>query len=116
MNIQISNEAHLNLYNLLKEHNEYNCVRFSFISSCCSRATVDVILDEIKKDDVLKTIDGLTFVYANTLEEKIKSIDLNFADSGFMIKCEPNAQNKDCTSCSNSNNSSGCGSCSSHNK
>lgn len=111
MNIQISNEAHLNLYNLLKEHDEYNCVRFSFISSCCSRATVDIILDEIKKDDLLETIEGLTFVYANTLEEKIKSITLNFTDSGFMIKCEPNTKNKDCGSCSNSNNSGGCGGC-----
>ena len=111
MNIQISNEAHLNLYNLLKEHNEYNCVRFSFISSCCSRATVDIILDEIKKDDVSETIDGITFVYANTLQEKIKSITLNFTDSGFMIKCEPIAKSKDCTSCSNSKKTSGCGGC-----
>ncbi len=116
MNIQISEEAHLNLYNLLKEHKEYNCVRFSFVSSCCSHATVDVILDELKEDDLLENIDGITFIYSNTIEENIKSINLAFTDSGFMLKCEPNTKSKDCTSCSNSNKSSGCGSCSSKTK
>ncbi len=111
MDIQISNEAQLNLYNLLKKHNEYNCVRFSFISSCCSRAAVDIILDEIKEDDILETIGGITFVYANTLQEKIKSINLNFTDSGFMLKCEPIAKSKDCSSCSNSKTATGCGGC-----
>jgi Fe-S cluster assembly iron-binding protein IscA len=111
MNIKVSEEANLNLYNLLKEHKEYNCVRFSFISSCCSHAKVDVILDELKENDLSENIDGITFVYSNTLEEKVNSINLDFTHSGFMLKCEPNAKVKDCSSCGTSNKSSGCKGC-----
>jgi hypothetical protein len=109
MNIDVSNEAYSNLYALLTEHSEYNCVRFSYVNSCCKKVTVDVILDEINPNDSLKKINDINFVYSNTLEEKIKTINLVYKDSSFLVKCEPVVQNKSCSNCGNDNK--GCGGC-----
>lgn len=109
MDIDVSSEAYSNLYTLLKQHNEYNCVRFSHLSSCCKNATVDVILDEVAPNDSINKIKDIDFVYSKDLEEKIKSINLIYRDSNFLIKCEPLVQNKSCSNCGN--NKSDCSSC-----
>lgn len=111
--IEISKEAYTNLLNLLFTHKEYNCVRFSYVSSCCKNARIDIILDEINKNDFIKKYNDISIVYSKEVKNKIKSINLIYKNSTFMLKCEPfdnslsSCAKGGCSSCT------GCSKCSS---
>lgn len=106
--IKISEEAYTNLIELLHLHTEYNCVRFSYISSCCSKASVDIILDEIKPEDLITKYKDIKIVCNDEIVNNIKSINLIYEDSSFMLKCEPinKSERAGTSGCSNC---SGCG-------
>lgn len=116
--IEISKEAYTNLFNLLLDHKEYNCVRFSYVSSCCKSARIDILLDEINDNDFVKKYNDISIVYSKEVKDKIKSINLIYRDSTFMLKCEPFDSSatsctkggcSGCTGCSNTSSSpSGC--------
>lgn len=103
MEIKISDEASLNLTKLLKEHNEYNCVRLSLIKSHCGHTNVDVVLDELDTSQKIIHINGLSIMHDDKLEENINEIELAFKNNGFVIKTIP--VNKTKEGCS----STGCG-------
>lgn len=107
--IEISNEAYTNLLNLLLAHKEYNCVRFSYVSSCCKNAKVDIILDEMNKNDFIEKHNDISIVYSKEVKDKIKSINLIYKNSTFMLKCEPFGNST--TSCTKGG-CSGCNGCS----
>lgn len=87
--IEISQEAYKNLLNLLSVHREYNCVRFSYVSSCCKSARVDIILDELNEYDRIQKYNDISIAYSKEIVDKIKSINLIYKNSTFMLKCEP---------------------------
>lgn len=112
---ELSENAYVNLTSLLKEHGEYNCVRFICGSSCCNKPTVDILLDEVKSDDLLYKYKDITFVYSKELTDKIESIELIYNGSDFMLKFEPkdktlSASKSSCSTCSSKNNN--CHNCS----
>lgn len=117
--IEISKEAYKNLFNYLLVHKEYNCVRFSYVSSCCKSAQIDIILDEINENDFIKKYNDISIVYSKEVKDKIKTINLIYENSTFMLKCEPfdnclsscgaKGSCSGCTGCSKcSSSSSGC--------
>ena len=113
--IEISEEAILNLNALLKEHSEYNCVRFTCGSSCCNKPKLDIMLDEISSSDICQEYKDIKIVYSRELEDTIESINLIYKDSTFMLKFEPvdkslTASNEGCLTCNKKN--SNCHSCS----
>ncbi|WP_236900395.1 hypothetical protein [Clostridium pasteurianum] len=107
--IEISEEAYTNLLMLLSQHREYNCVKFSYVSSCCKNAKIDIILDEISKEDFIKKYNDISIVYSQEIKDKIKNIHLKYENFTFMLKCEP--FDKSLSSCSK-NGCSGCSGCS----
>lgn len=113
--IEISKEAVLNLEDLLKEHPEYNCVRFTCGSSCCNKPKLDIILDEISDSDICRQYENIKIAYSSELENTIESINLICKDSAFMLKFQPIDKSlinstKDCLTCTQKNNS--CNNCS----
>ncbi|WP_010240431.1 hypothetical protein [Clostridium arbusti] len=107
--IEISKEAYTNLLKLLLAHKEYNCVKFSYVSSCCKNAKVDILLDEINKNDFIEKYNDISIVYSRNIKDNIKSIQLKYENSTFMLKCEPfDNSSKSSASCSKG----GCSGCS----
>ena len=98
MKIMISDEAALNLAELLKQHTEYDCVRLALAPSHCGHQNVEVILDEIDSSREFEHIKGLCVMYDTKLKETISEIELAFKDNGFIIKGIPIDQaKKDCS-------------------
>lgn len=120
LEIDISKEAYDNLLKLLKENN-YPCIRLSYIKSCCARVMVDLILDQIKEQDLKYKYKSITLVYDNNFYNNIKKLELIYKDNTFLIKVIPKAKNcsknscfknKNCSNCNNTG--SGCGNCGVH--
>lgn len=111
LNIIISLIAKEKLLELFKMHKEYSCVRFLCNSSCCGNPKIDILLDEIKKDDIIMQKDDIACAYDETLPSKIKEIQLIYEGSDFKLKIVPiEAINKKCnhssehsTNCTNCN-------------
>lgn len=110
MEIKISDNAYSALYSLLLSHKEYNCVRFSYISSCCSLANVEILLDEKTSLDSIVKLKEIEFVYSKELEANVATIELILNESNeFLMKCQPIKKAKTCSSCNNK--ASGCCGC-----
>lgn len=103
MKIKISDEAAVNLMELLKQHSEYNCVRLSLTKSHCGHGNVEVVLDELDSSKKIEQINGVSIMHDDELEESIDEIELAFKNNGFAIKAVPLKQVE--AGCS----SSGCG-------
>lgn len=110
MKIILSEDAYSNLYNIFKKHSEYNCVRLSYTFACCSRVNMDIILDEIKADDLNHKIRDLTFVYSIEAAAKVSIVNIIYENSNFMIKCtkREDTSSSSCNSCPKSKNCSKC--------
>jgi hypothetical protein len=106
-NIDIDEKAYDELKKLLSLHKEYNCVRFSYVNSCCSKATIDIILDEYFDKEKVIPYKDMMLLIDDQININIKSIQLIYSNNSFQIKCEP--IKKACTSCSNK--TSGCNGC-----
>ncbi|NEZ46872.1 hypothetical protein FDF74_06545 [Clostridium niameyense] len=116
MIINISKQAENNLLKMLSDNN-YSCVRFHQLKSCCGNVLVDILLDDIKKNDVIYEINNLTVVYDKNLSEKVKSIEVIFKDNTFMMKITPTTDKRsNCTNCSGCHKNSNCANCCNHNK
>ena len=126
LEISLSNEAYLELRNILELNKEdYSCVRLSHYKSCCKGPSVDIYLDDfIDKDDYCtKNINGISFIYDKDVDSNIKSIELIYKNSSLMIKATPiKPMIKDCSSCSGGgcfskkggHSSNDCGGCGHH--
>ncbi|MDD3223586.1 MAG: hypothetical protein PHX70_02585 [Clostridium sp.] len=110
MKIILSENAYSNLYDILKDHPEYNCVRLSYSFACCSRVNMDIILDEIKEDDLSYKIKDLNFAYSMETAKKVSEVNIIYENSNFMIKCKGIKDNSfsSCKSCSKNTNCSKC--------
>lgn len=116
MIINISKKAENNLLKMLND-NDYSCIRFNQLKSCCGNIFVDILLDDIKENDIIYKINDLTVVYDKHLSEKVKSIEIIFKDNTFMMKIVPTIDKKsNCSGCSGCHKNSNCANCSNHNK
>ncbi|KGK86995.1 hypothetical protein [Clostridium sp. HMP27] len=113
LKIKISEQAYNKILNILKNDDQFDCVKFSMESSCCN-PKVGIYLDDlnnISNEDKKDTIEDLNIIYPKALTEKVKEVQLVYRNSGFMIKSIPLKESTGCSGKSGSN--SGCSGCSS---
>ncbi|MFU0824351.1 hypothetical protein [Clostridium sp.] len=117
LEIVLSKEAHRELKSLLDANSkDYSCIRLSYYKGCCKSSNVEIYLDDFKDKEeyISQNIDDIIFIYDEELIRSIKSIELKYENSSFMIKATPlNPVSRDCSTCSSGCGSKGnCGSCS----
>lgn len=110
---EISDTAYINLSNLLNDHkDEYSCIRFNNSKSCCNNVKIDIMLDEIKEEDVQTKFKDLTLVYNKSLEKFVKQIEIIYKNSSFMMKVTPVHPKKQCNKKNTTDSCSSCSGCS----
>lgn len=116
LKIALSKEASIELKKLLQEHSkDYSCIRLSYYKGCCKSSNIDIYLDDFnnKENYIVQNINDISFIYNGEVINNIKSIELKYEHSGFMIKSVPTKVSKrDCSNCNSGCGSKGnCGSC-----
>ena len=115
LKIKLSKTAYDRLIEMIKQSQEYTCVRFMYASGCCSSPKVDIILDNFKTGDVENNIDDLKILYDETLLDSILELTIAYSDSRFWIKTTLPEDIKSHCSSSEKKSCSGCsGNCGSH--
>lgn len=117
LEIVLSKESYSKLKNLLDANSQdYSCIRLSYYKGCCKSSNVEIYLDDFKDKEkyISQDIDDITFIYEEELINNIKSIELKYENSSFMIKATPvDPVSRDCSTCSSGCGAKGnCGSCS----
>ncbi|KYH28768.1 MULTISPECIES: hypothetical protein [Clostridium] len=117
LKIVLSKEAYRELKKLLEANSkDYSCIRLSYYKGCCKSSNVEIYLDdfEYKEKYISQNIDDIIFIYDEELIRNIKSIELKYENSSFMIKTtHVNPVSRDCSSCRSGCDSKGnCSSCS----
>ncbi|MFD3155487.1 hypothetical protein ACFIJ5_01190 [Haloimpatiens sp. FM7330] len=107
--IKISKDCKQKFLQLLENNNEYSCIRFDFTPGCSNKNTVEIYLDEFKNGYVIENIDGLFVMYNEKISEYIKTIEVIYDNSTFMVKAEP-IKSMQKSSC----NKNHCGKCCGH--
>lgn len=107
LDIDISKEALKNLSELLKQNN-YSCVRLSYVKSCCAKGRLDIILDDINKNDLTYKYDSLTIVYNMEVLNNVKNVEIIYKNHDFMMKITPLETNSCQNSCCKITSSSSC--------
>ncbi|WP_251859850.1 hypothetical protein [Clostridium sp. Marseille-Q2269] len=107
LDIDISKKALKNLSELLKQNN-YSCVRLSYVKSCCAKGRLDIILDDINKNDLTYKYDSLTIVYDMEVLNNVKNVEIIYKNHDFMMKITPLETNSCCKSTSSSSCTNGC--------
>lgn len=112
MKINFSDLAYTKLKNLLlSKKDEYSCVRLYYEKTCCKMPPIQIYLDKLNNKEAYftQTIKDIVFIYDETVEKNISSIELIFHNSNFLIKTNPKESNKsncdNCTGCHSSNHS-----------
>jgi len=111
--IKISINAYNDLINLLKFHNEYDCIRLSYKEGCCKSPKIEITLDSKKIDDTCEVIDKLNIVYDKVLVDNVSEITIMIKNGNFVIKSNSfnmKSQEKNC-SCSCNSTEGHCGGC-----
>ncbi|WP_125153057.1 hypothetical protein [Clostridium rectalis] len=98
--IRISQKAYNELLKLLDDNKEYNCINFSYYSTCCQNGKISISLDNLKDNYIKDIIDNLNIIYNKDLLREIKQIDLVYKNNSFYVKAIPltNTTNS-CNSC-----------------
>jgi ABC-type transport system involved in cytochrome bd biosynthesis fused ATPase/permease subunit len=96
--INIDNAAYEELIKLLKSHPEYNCAALKLTKVCCSRSSVDVLLDEIGEQESAIKFKDLQVKYDDSVAKAFSRVELKYENNTFMIKCTP-VNNSSCTGC-----------------
>ncbi|GAA0120758.1 MULTISPECIES: hypothetical protein [Clostridium] len=84
--IRISNTAYENLIFLLKNHTEYDSIRFKYTNGCCRSSRVEILLDNKCVNDTIDNVEDLNIVYDNEVTDYIKEIILTYKNNSFMVK------------------------------
>lgn len=87
--INIDNSAYEELMKLLKAHTEYNCAALKLTKICCSRSSVDVLLDELGEQDTAAKFKDLPVKYEDSVAKTFSKVELKYENNTFMIKCTP---------------------------
>lgn len=87
--INIDNAAYDELMRLLKSHPEYNCAALKLAKVCCSRSSVDVLLDEIGEQESAVKFKDLQIKYDDSVAKAFSRVELKYENNTFMIKCTP---------------------------
>lgn len=113
LKIKISINAYNDLINLLKFHNEYDCIKLSYKEGCCKSSNIDITLDNKKLEDTCEVIDNLNIVYDKLLLEKVSEIMIMIKNGNFVAKSNSiNVKNKEKNcSCSCNSREGHCGGC-----
>jgi hypothetical protein len=109
--IRISNNAYTDLLNLLKFHDEYNCVRLKYEDGCCKSSKIQLLLDKLNTVDNQDKIEDLVFLYDDEVLTQVEEVLIILENGSYLIKSKVKDTNKDCSHCSKSCN----GNCN-HNK
>lgn len=96
--INIDNIAYDELIKLLKAHSEYNCVALNLAKACCSRSTVDILLDDTGHSMATDKFKDLPIKYDDSITKTFSKVELKYENNTFMIKCTP-IDNISCNSC-----------------
>ncbi|MDF2882530.1 MAG: hypothetical protein K0R54_3087 [Clostridiaceae bacterium] len=96
--INIDNAAYEQLMKLLKAHPEYNCAALKLSKVCCSRSSVDVLLDELDQQVPSVKFKDLPIKYHHSVAETFSKVELKYENNTFMIKCTP-INNSSCADC-----------------
>lgn len=103
--IKISNNAYDFLLNLLKFHNEYDCVSLeeNLSSRCCKSPKVQIGLNNKENFDIENKIEAISFCYNPTICNNIKEVTIVLKDSTLHAKAttiNDNFTSNKCTGCS----------------
>lgn len=111
LKIKISEEAYNKILDILKNDDEFDCVKFSMESSCCN-PKIGIYLNKLintSNEDLKDTVEDLNIIYPKDLIEKVKEVQLVYRNNGFMIKSIPLKESSGCSGCSSKD--SGCSGC-----
>lgn len=91
LKIRVSNNAFEFLNNLLKFHDEYDCISIkqNQNSTCCKSPKVEIQLDNISNFSETTNIDGLNFSYSSELSNSFKDITIVINNSSIYVKATP---------------------------
>jgi len=113
LKLKISINAYNDLLNLLKFHDEYDCIRLSYKKGCCKSADIEITLDVKKTEDITETIDRLSIAYDKALLENVSEVTIMINNGNFVVKSDTiktGKQEMKC-SCNSSSNGKSCGGC-----
>lgn len=111
LKIKLSKVASDELLKMIKLDEEYDSVRFVYVSGCCKTTKVDIYLDNFIEGDVENNIGDLKILYDETLIDNILELTIAYKDSRFWVKTIPT---KDAKKTCNSGDSKSCNGCSGH--
>ena len=114
LKLRISTNAYNDLVNLLKFHDEYNCIKLNYNKGCCKSSNIEITLDCKKPNDIVEVIDQLTICYDKELLEIVDEIIIIIKNGNFLVKsnllqiekqqkscsCNCNSGKKNCEGCS----------------
>lgn len=114
LKIRISNIAFDYLMDLLKFHDEYDCV--SLIENtnhkCCKSPKINIGLDNLNNSMETNIIDGMKFSYKKDLSNHFKDVTIVLKDSTLYTKATPLYDSEEAKNSSACNKScSGCNGC-----
>lgn len=102
--LKISNNAYTDLINLLKFHDEYNCVRLKYEDGCCKSSKVQLILDKLNSKDNQEKIEDLVISYDDEILDKVEEVIVILENGSYLIKSKvkDNSSSSNCKNCSKS--------------
>ncbi len=114
LKIRISNEAFDFLDDLLKFHDEYDCIllKENASSKCCKSSKIEIELNNSVASEKMDIIDGMKFCYSSNLCNVFKEITIVLKEATIYAKATTLDNSKDLKNCSScSKNCSGCTGC-----
>lgn len=115
--IRISEQAYSYLMTILKNETEFSHLRFSYKDGCCGSSKAEILLDNLKENDVVDNIEELPILYDEQVLQNLKEITLVYRNNSLMVKAELlKDREKNCSSCSHGCGKNGncAGGCSKH--
>lgn len=115
LKIRISNDAFNFLDDLLKFHDEYDCIllKENLNSKCCKSSKIEIEFNNSSAFEEMDIIDGMKFCYSSKLSTVFKDITIVLKNNTIYAKTTPLDILKDLKNSSSCNKScSGCKGCS----
>jgi len=109
--IKISELAYEELKKAYDQYPEYSFIRLTYSQCCSKNSKVEIVLDNVKENDIKDKVDELIFVYDYHLASKVKELTIIYRNFSLQIKTELYEPITKCvsTSCGDSLNNKGCG-------
>ena len=110
LKIKISELAYEELKKAFDQCSEYSFIRLVYSQCGSKNSKVEIILDNVKENDIKDKVDELPFLYDYCMASKVKGLTIVYRNFSLQIKTELYEPINKCasTTCGDSLNNKGC--------